>query len=341
MNSTPRISVVMTVYNAGGFLIEAVGSILSQTFGDFEFVIVDDGSTDGSVEVLTDFSGRDQRIRLFCNPSNFGQTACLNQGLREARADWVARQDADDVSLPGRLERQWACVSEKCDTVLVGVNGWIMNEFSSVTGMIHVPVDDAAIRASMVFRNPFIHTGVLFRRVDPRGAVVQYDERYRICQDWELWSRLLDDGKVMNLPERLVGYRHHQASLSHASGEKTREESERVVSAIWDKSEAGRPIEKRLLESFREGLRVADRGDFWRFYGRNRPAAGEAVHRVQAAGALVGQDVMAAAGELFAAWRLAPGWTSDVLVRSAAIRLGLVGTLKTGSFDRGGRSSAG
>jgi len=338
MSAAPRISVLMTVFNAGRFLSEAVESIRAQTFKDLEFVIIDDGSTDGSVDELKKLAREDTRIRLICNTENSGQTACLNQGLHEARGEWVARQDADDISLPRRLEKQWKCVTQGDNVVLVGVNGWILDESGVVTGMIHVPPDDAAVRASMALRNPFIHTGVIFRRKDSREQVVQYDERYRICQDWELWSRLLADGRGVNLPERLVGYRHHSSSLSHESSERTREESDRVVAAILAKFGGSGGMDERLLRGFREGLRAADRGDFWKSYGR-RPASAEAVHRLQAAGALAAEDLGAAIAELAVAARRAPFWTSGVLARSLAIRLGVIRNLKTGSCDRGKKSA--
>jgi len=338
MSAVPRISVLMTVFNAGRFLREAVESICAQTFKDFEFVIIDDASTDGSVDELKKWEREEVRIRLICNTENSGQTACLNQGLREARGEWVARQDADDVSLPRRLEKQWRCVTKEANVVLAGVNGWILDASGAVTGMIHVPPDDAAVRASMLLRNPFVHTGVIFRRTDSRGEVVQYDERYRICQDWELWSRLLEDGRGVNLSERLVGYRHHSSSLSHESSEKTREESDRVVAAILAKPGDSVGMDERLVRGFREGLRAADRKEFWKSYGR-RPASAEAVHRVQAAGAVAAEDWGAALAELAVAARRAPFWTSGVLVRSLAIRLGLIRNLKTGSCDRGKRSA--
>jgi glycosyltransferase involved in cell wall biosynthesis len=120
----PLVTVLMTVYNAGRYLDAAIASIAAQTFRDWEFVIVDDASTDGSPEVAEAWAKRDSRIRVIRNAVNKGQTPCLNQGLREARGRWIARQDADDLSLPERLERQLAAAD---GFALLGTNGWIID----------------------------------------------------------------------------------------------------------------------------------------------------------------------------------------------------------------------
>lgn len=313
MSDRPAISVLMTIYNAGRHLAPAVESILSQSFRDFEFVIVDDASTDGSLEVLKGFAARDGRIRVIENSSNKGQTACLNQGLREARGQWIARQDADDISLPERLKAQWQAVRSCPDLVLLGVNGWIINEAGGVTGMIHVPLHDAGIRWATAWRNPFIHAGVMFRAGD--GC---YDEEFRICQDWEFWSRLAERGRMANLRQRLVAYRHVEKSLSHSAGDRTEQECAEIVGRIWRSRYGQAPSNPEMLAAFRRGLSSSQREDFWRFYFemRSRWSRGDirqavAVHRMQAAGALAGS--MACFRELAAAFREDPIWTSQVL----------------------------
>ena len=322
MNSTPRISVLMTVFNAGRFLAESVESILAQTFRDFEFVIVDDASTDGSPAVLESYARRDPRIRLIFQKENSGQTACLNQGLGECRADWVARQDADDLSHPPRLAAQWQAVENKPSLVLLGVNGWIIGETGGFDGMIHVPIHDAGIRWSLPFRNPFIHTGVLFRRFHPDGSPVRYNPEFRICQDWELWSRVTSDGAVANLPGRLVTYRHTKSSLSNNSSARTREENRAIVENIWRKNFPDRNLtaqEASLLESFREGLAPGLWPAFQNFYAnvrkewlskRIRDRQSEAMHMIQAAGALAGPAPLAAASVMLSAFSTDPAWTA-------------------------------
>lgn len=306
----------MTVYNAGSHLSPAVNSILSQSFRDFEFLIVDDASSDDSLALLRKFEAADERVRVIQNKENKGQTACLNQGLREAKGKWIARQDADDLSLPGRLAAQWAVVCSCPDLVLVGVNGWILNEKGSCCGLIHAPLHDPGIRWSMPFRNPFIHTGVLFR-----AGEGFYDEEFKICQDWEFWSRLAERGRLTNLPGRLVAYRHSEKSLSHVSAERTSSESAEIVSRIW-RSRYGEELgQSSLLANFQNGLIPENRIFFWDLYqnlrlrwihGDTRQAA--AVHHMQTAGAIGGKNRVACASELLAALREAPLWSLRVLL---------------------------
>lgn len=318
--STPAISILMTVYNAEVHLDAAIEGILDQTFRDFEFLIVDDASTDRSVELARSWAEKDARIRLITNETNKGQTPCLNQGLRLASADWIARQDADDFSLPKRLQKQWDAVQRNPSLSVLGVNGWIVNEAGVPDGMIHAPLRDLGIRWSLPFRNPFIHTGVMFRRLLPDGSPALYDEQYRICQDWDLWDRLLLHGQGINLPERLVIYRHQTGSLSHRFSDRTREECARIVAAIWERHFPTVVLgekQSNLLQSFREGLTPKDRKPFWAMYHALKEfgqpdAQAEALHHIQAAGALLSSSRGPAAGEILAATRLDPAWTGNV-----------------------------
>jgi len=341
MSAAPKISVVMTVFNGGVFLATAIASVLAQTLEDFEFVIVDDASTDGSVEVARRYAEDDARIRLICCETNKGQTACLNQAIGEARGGWIARQDADDVSLPERLARQWSVVEESDDVVLVGTNGWIIDERGAVTGMIHVPLEGSEIRSSLPFRNPFIHTSVMFRRMLADGSLVRYNERFRICQDWDLWVRLLRSGRGVNLADRLVAYRHLDDSLSRGAGEETRRESAEIVAAVWKELFPAVPFNAELLREFREGGMCSDRRRFWKLHGRCVEGQARAVHRVQAAGALLSRDVRAGLVEIFAATAAAPWWTVGVLWKSLAIQLGLVPGFTSEVFDQKTGSLAG
>jgi glycosyltransferase involved in cell wall biosynthesis len=315
MNDSPAITVLMTVFNGGRHLAPAVQSILSQSHTDFEFLIVDDASTDGTIQTLQSFAAGDSRIRLLLNDRNKGQTACLNQGLREAKGKWIARQDADDLSLPGRLAEQWAVVRSFRDLVLVGVNGWIIDEKGACCGLIHAPLHDFGIRWSMPFRNPFIHTGVMFR-----AGEGFYDEEFKICQDWEFWSRLAERGRLANLSDRLVAYRHSEKSLSHASAERTESESVKIVSRIWLGRFGEEPGQSSLLASFRNGLTFENRSVFWNFYRDMRmrwtlggTGQAVAVHHMQTAGAIGGKNISACAAELFAALRESPIWSLRVL----------------------------
>ena len=315
MNDRPAITVLMTVFNGGRHLAPAVQSILSQSHRDFEFLIVDDASTDESVETLRRFGLQDSRVRLLLNEKNKGQTACLNQGLREAKGKWIARQDADDLSLPDRLAMQWAAIRSCPDLVLIGVNGWIIDEAGICRGMIHSPLHDPGIRWSMLFRNPFIHTGVIFR-----AGEGFYDEEFKICQDWEFWSRLAERGRLANLPNRLVAYRHSEKSLSHSSAERTANESAAIVNRIWRGRFGVEAYAPPILADFRYGLSPENRKKFWSLYleMRARWSRGDirqavAVHHIQAAGSIGGKDLAACTAEIFSGLKHSPAWTLGVL----------------------------
>lgn len=316
MYSAPSVTVLMTVYNGGEFLAEAVRSILSQGFRDYEFLIIDDASSDGSVVMLKEFAAKDGRIRLILNERNKGQTACLNQGLREARGEWIARQDADDISTPRRLQLEWEEMQKIPSLMIVGVNGWVIDGEGACTGMIHAPLAEEGIRWALPFRNPFIHAGVMFRRLWPDGSSVLYDEEYRICQDWELWGRLLEQGGGINLPQRLVAYRHQEGSLSRGNLERTRQETEAITTRIWLKSFPTHLPDQELLANFREGLDVRHRRNFWRLYKglskegpRKKVSQAVAVHHFQAAGALGLKAPFAMIAELMKAFVSEPLWT--------------------------------
>ena len=254
--SSPSVTVLMTSYNAGRFLDPAIRSIVNQTFRDWEFLIVDDCSTDGSVELAAAWTERDPRIRLVRNPANKGQTACLNQGLREARGKWIARQDADDLSHPLRLTRQFEAVTACPDLVLVGTSGRMIDGNDRLAGLLDVPSTTSLIRRMATFINPFLHTSVFFSTRVVRDDLGGYNERFRIAQDYDLWCRLVPEFASANLTARLVSYRHLASSLSKSQSprafDEAREIGRRHTGAVFP----GRLTEEEVaaLDSFREGL---------------------------------------------------------------------------------------
>lgn len=214
MTGSPRVTVLMAVYNGERFLREAVESILGQSFRDFEFLIVNDGSTDRSGEMIRSFG--DPRIRLVDNPENIGLTRSLNRGLELAKGALIARQDADDISLPERLEREIGFLDGHPEVAVVGCQASYIDEHgrerkAPVTGKATTA---AGIRWQMLFGSPFIHGSVLFRREIVWERLGGYDPAFRTSQDFELWSRLLAVAGAANLPERMVRFRTHAGSVS-------------------------------------------------------------------------------------------------------------------------------
>jgi glycosyltransferase involved in cell wall biosynthesis len=209
--TTPAVTVLMAVHNAERYLREAVESILEQSFRDFELVVVDDGSTDGSRAILDTYE--DTRLRVLSSSENHGLTISLNRGLREARGTYVARQDADDISEATRLERQVAFLDDNPKIALLGTAYHRIDENGRRTGERTVPVDTESARWRLLFLNAFPHTSVMVRRA-VLLEVGPYDERYRYAQDYELWSRIAALHDVAGLEDFLVSYRSSSTSMT-------------------------------------------------------------------------------------------------------------------------------
>jgi hypothetical protein len=210
--NAPAISVIMSVYNGERYIHQAIDSILQQTFSDYEFIIINDGSTDRSEASIRDYS--DPRIRLVTQPENTGLTRALNHALALAAGRCIARQDVDDVSLPERLDKQFAFLESHPDTVLVGTHAKAIDANNRAQATLQqFPTQDLALKWALLFNNQFIHSSVMFRTDAVRDRLKGYDENYPRAQDFELWSRIAHRYPVANLRERLVLNRRHAASL--------------------------------------------------------------------------------------------------------------------------------
>lgn len=266
---TPRVTVLLPAYNAARHLRDALESLLGQTFAEFELVVVNDGSTDSTVEILRSCS--DPRIRVVENPANLGLAASLNRGLSIARAELVARMDADDVAHPRRLERQVAHLDAHLDVALLGTQAWLIDERGACRGEIAHGRGHDAIRWELLLDNAFLHTSVMFRR----GVVQElggYDESFHYGEDFDLWSRLVHSGRwrASNLGERLVESRLHGASMTEtmleANGIANRRVIPRNFRALF--GSAPTPGECDLLLGFRLGLDEAGLAGFLALFAR-------------------------------------------------------------------------
>ncbi|HEX5242305.1 MAG TPA: glycosyltransferase family 2 protein, partial [Tepidisphaeraceae bacterium] len=162
MSRQPLVSVLMSVHNDLQYLRESVHSILNQTFGDFEFILIDDGSTDGSGDFLKSLS--DSRVKLLVNPSNVGLTASLNLGLDVACGKYLARMDADDISEPLRLQRQIEFLEAHLQIGIIGCSRHLIDEGGKTLAIAPTLEDDLAIRWKCLMGNPFAHPTVMIRR---------------------------------------------------------------------------------------------------------------------------------------------------------------------------------
>ncbi|WP_315791078.1 glycosyltransferase family 2 protein [Fischerella sp. JS2] len=212
----PKVSVVMSVYNGEQYLQESIESVLNQTFTDFEFIIIDDGSVDSSWEILTRYAREDQRIKLFKNTENIGLTKSLNKGLKLAQGEYVARQDADDVSSLERFEKQVKLLDQSPEVVLVSCNiEWIDPEGHFIAKQPRECDRDLVAWYLLYYNHLAGHSQVMFRQ-KPVKNLGGYSEDYRYSQDYELWSRLIKVGDIVILSDALLQQRRHDKSISAA-----------------------------------------------------------------------------------------------------------------------------
>jgi glycosyltransferase involved in cell wall biosynthesis len=201
-----HISVLMPVYNAAQFVGTALASLAAQRGVTFEVVAVDDGSTDGSSEVLASAKKQYHWLRVFSQP-NAGVAQALNRGLAEVRGDLIARMDADDVAMPDRLKLQAELLERE---PAVGVCGsWFQILGRGFRGVVKVPVTDAAIHARLVFGSAFAHPSVMMRRSLFAGLTAPYDPAQEGFEDYGLWLRLAERTRFESIPRVLLNYRMH------------------------------------------------------------------------------------------------------------------------------------
>ena len=205
-----RISVVMPVWNGETFLREAIDSILSQTFTDFELIVVDDGSTDRTPAILASCS--DSRLKV-CRLQHAGIVVALNTGIAQARGAWIARQDADDISLPQRLETQWQALQLNPRAVLAHTDVGFIGEGSRSAGRARFSKTRAFVALRLCYQCPIVHSTVMFNKqvFDEVGG---YRPEERHAEDYSLWGRMIERGEFIGLPGKLVKFRIHPLSVS-------------------------------------------------------------------------------------------------------------------------------
>ncbi len=210
----PKVSVIITSFDAGRFLAESVGSVLRQTERDLECLVVDDASTDDSLQVLEAFA--DERLVVLHHDENLGPFAAANRALAMARGEFIARLDADDVCVPTRLEQQLDFFARHPTVGLLGASCLRIDEAGRPLGNQAVPTSDLAIRLRCLVAPPFLHSSVMWRASLGFG----YDASMRLAGDYELWTRALERTQAANLAEPLVHYRVWSGGLSSRYAER-------------------------------------------------------------------------------------------------------------------------
>ncbi|HOV13573.1 MAG TPA: glycosyltransferase [Spirochaetota bacterium] len=208
----PLISVILPVYNGSLYLKEAIDSILKQTFTDFEFIIINDGSKDNSEEIIKSY--KDYRI-IYISQQNRGLAATLNIGIKLSKGKYIARMDQDDISLPVRFEKQIDFLEKNINYDLVGTWAKIFPDKTNKRFHKH-PTDNIKLKYFLLFNNPFVHSSVMIRKsVFDKVGFYSEDKGRQPPEDYELWSRIARVSFIANIPEVLLFYREVSTGMSN------------------------------------------------------------------------------------------------------------------------------
>lgn len=198
----PKISVLTAVYNSADLIRPAIESVLNQTFGDFEWVIINDATPDNSIEIIESYN--DPRIKIYHNETNMGLAASLNKGLALCTGEYIARMDTDDVCSLNRFERQVAFMDDHTEIAIAG--SWV-NLTGDWKGLWKTPVQHEEIQCKLLFNSAIAHPTVMMRKRDLDKHGLRYDSKLKKIQDYDLWVRASQVVKLANIPEVLLDYR--------------------------------------------------------------------------------------------------------------------------------------
>jgi glycosyltransferase involved in cell wall biosynthesis len=225
-NSSPKVSVIISTFNGERYLLEALNSILNQTFEDFELIIVNDGSTDSTSKILSDV--KDERLVLIENSVNSGIAASQNKAIAIARGEYLALQDHDDISLPERFQLQVDYLDRHPEIALVSSSCWRIDGAGTTIEFMERPAGDMEVKWGFLFGCPIFHTTVMLRRaVLDEGPA--YSEDYAFACDYELLSRVVAKHQVAQMPQPLVSWRVHSGATSVKRGAELQEEGMKIL----------------------------------------------------------------------------------------------------------------
>lgn len=227
------ISVILPVYNGEKYLKEAIESILNQTYKDFEFIIINDGSTDKSLDIIEKYKKEDERI-IVISRENKGLIATLNEGIEKAKGKYIARMDQDDISLSNRFEEQLKIMENDKEIVVCGswINVFGENRKEKISKYFQY---DKEIKANLIMSCCFAHPSVMMRRDAFLDNNIWYDENFKNAEDYHLWTQLARVGKFYNIPKVLLNYRILETSMTRVA-EKEVEKRYQVVKNIFQEA---------------------------------------------------------------------------------------------------------
>ena len=203
----------MSVYNGEKYLNQAIESILKQSLADFELLVINDGSTDKTFEILDKYQKQDSRVKIIHQEKNFGLTKSLNKAIRLAQGKYLARIDADDLAYSSRFEKQADFLEKHSKIALVGSQADIINEEGKIIGKLRYPTNDQEIRKQLIKHNPFGHSLVMFRR-EILKKTGDYNEDFICAQDYDLWMKISKHTKLANISETLGAWRLRKEAIT-------------------------------------------------------------------------------------------------------------------------------
>lgn len=235
MDHVPTVSIVLSVYNAEQYLAAAIDSLLNQTFGDFELLIGDDGSRDRSLAIIHTYAAQDCRIQVSQNPENWGGSKTRNRLLNQAKGQYIAVMDADDIALPNRLALQVNFLDHHPEVVCLGGAHDLIDEAGRRLTRLHLPEQDAEIQAlALAGHGSICHPCAMVRR-SVFQAVGGYDETMLSAYDLDLWLRLGEQGQLANLPQTVLQYRLHGNSISQRRSVEQRQNARLACERAWQR----------------------------------------------------------------------------------------------------------
>jgi glycosyltransferase involved in cell wall biosynthesis len=227
MIKLPKVTVLMPIYNGAEFLVETLDSIFKQTYKDFELLIINDCSSDVSIDIINSF--KDSRVRIINNKTNIGQTRSLNKGIELAQGEYIAIHDQDDISKPERLFEQVEFLNLNTNIPVIGTYGEEIDENGRIINACDIAFSSDTIFIKLLMgSSPFIHSSVMFRRKVIIEEFNGYNESYRFFQDYELWARVLKKYKLANIDNNCVQHRMHSTAASEINRERCNYEAIKV-----------------------------------------------------------------------------------------------------------------
>ncbi|MBK8553011.1 MAG: glycosyltransferase [Ignavibacteria bacterium] len=225
----PEISVITTVYNCEEYLEESIQSILNQSYKNFEYIIVNDGSSDKTPAIITKYAARDKRIKVINNIENSGRVKSLNSALGIAEGKYIAIHDADDISLPARLDLQLSFLKKNPDYVLAGSDVIVIDEAGEILSNPVRPEKDPEAKFSLIFRCTFANPSIMFRRNILSEFGISYEDDFLHAEDFRMITLISRHGKVYNMKDKLIKYRKHGSNNSSVNSKTLSNASIRIV----------------------------------------------------------------------------------------------------------------